>query len=173
MHFTKGVHQMSNKFSEDVIQALRAGGFVCLLPNVINPAWGGHAIRLAGFPITICFTGLSPKSERGCQLAVTSCYKFDPSTYLENADVRTMTYVSDPRSEYRVELVYGKRESLWKGRKLCGEKILHTASGTEMRQFIIQLTMLGLEVDEPIRELRTLEDTGSAGIYVFNPEPQA
>ena len=48
-------------------QALRAGGFVCLLPNVINPAWGGHAIRLVGFPITICFTGLSPKSEQDCR----------------------------------------------------------------------------------------------------------
>ena len=165
---------MSNKFSEGVIQALRAGGFACLLPNVINPAWGGHAIRLAGFPISICFTGLSPKSERGCQLpVVTSRYAFDPSTYFENADVRTMTYFTDPRTDYRVELVYRKRESLWEGRKIHGKNILHTASGPELRQFIIQLTMLGLEVDEPIRELRTLEDTGSAGIYVFNPEPQA
>src|ERR1035437_3135873 len=82
MHFTKGVHEMSNKFSEDVIQALCAGGFVCLLPHVINPAWGGHAIRLAGFPITICFTGLSPKSGQDCQFpVVASCYKFDPSTH--------------------------------------------------------------------------------------------
>jgi hypothetical protein len=165
---------MSNKFSEDVIQALRAGGFVCLLPNVINPAWGGHAIRLAGFPITICFTGLSPKSGQDCDSAVmTCCYKFDPSTYLENADVRTMSYVTDPRSDYRVELVYRKRESGWEGRKICGGKILHTASGPELRQFIIQLTMRGIRADEPVGELRALGDTGSAGIYVFNPEPQA
>ena len=104
---------------------------------------------------------------------MTSCSKFDPSTYFENADVRTTTYFTDPRSEYRVELVYRKRESLWKGRKVCRGKILLTASGTELREFIIQLTMLGIEADEPIGELRTLEDTGSAGIYVFNPEPQA
>ena len=39
-----------------------------------------------------------------------------------------------------------------------------------MRQFIIQLTMLGVEADEPVGELRRLEDTGSAGIYVFMPE---
>ena len=163
---------MSKNFSEDDTPALRAGGFVCLLPNVINPAWGGHAIRLAGFPITICFTGLSPKSEQDCEPAVmTCCYKFDPSTYFEDADVRTMTYVTDPRSDYRVELVYRKRESGWEGRKVCGRKILHTATGTEMRQFIIQLTMLGVESDELVRRLRTLEDTGCAGIYVFTPDP--
>jgi hypothetical protein len=172
MHFTKGVHQMSNKFSEDVIHALRAGGFVCLLPNIINPAWGGHAIRLAGFPISICFTGLSPKSEQGCQVpAVTSRYTFDPSTYSETADVRIMSYVTDPHSEYQVELVYRKREFGWEGRKLCSGKILHTASGPEMRQFIIQLTMLGIQAGEPVRALQALEDTGSAGIYVFTPEP--
>jgi hypothetical protein len=33
----------------------------------------------------------------------------------------------------------------------------------------MQLTMLGVEADEPIRELRTLEDRGSEGIYVFTP----
>ena len=130
---------MSTEFSDDVPQALRAGGFVCLLPNVINPAWGGHAIRLAGFPISICFTGLSPKSEQDCDSAVmTCCYKFDPSTYFEDADVRTMSYVTDPHSEYQVELVYRKREFGWDGRKLCSGKILHTASGPEMRQFIIR-----------------------------------
>jgi len=167
---------MSTKFSEGIhlkcIQALRAGGFVCLLPHVIDPAWGSHALRLAGFPVRVCFTGLSPDSERGCQLAVTSCYTFDPSTYFENADVRTMTYFAHARSEYRVELVYHKRECRWEGQKLCEGRVLFTASGPELRQFIIQLTMIGFEADEPVRNFQTLEDTVSAGIYVFTPDLQ-
>jgi hypothetical protein len=83
-----------------------------------------------------------------------------------------MSYVTDPRSDCRVELVYRKREFGWEGRKLCSGKTLHTASGPEMRQFIIHLTMVGVAADEPFRQLCGSEDTGSAGIYVFTPERQ-
>lgn len=166
---------MSKKFSEEVhlkcIQALRIGGFVCLLPHVIDPEWGGHALCLAGFPIRVCFTGLSPGSEQESQLAVTSCYTFDPSTYFENADFRTMTYFTSARSDYRVELVYRKRARRWEGQKLCGEKALFTAAGPELRQFSIQLTMRGTEADEPVQNLQALENIVCEGIYVFTPNP--
>jgi hypothetical protein len=166
---------MSAKFSEDVyqksLQALRAGGFVCLLPHVIDPAWGGHAVRLAWFPITVCFTGLSANSEHGYQI-VTSCYNFDPSTYFENDDVRTMAYFTDPRSNYSVELVYQKEQCKWEGRKLRDGRVLVTASGPELRQFIIQLTMRGIEPDEPAQEIGSAENTAHAGVYLFTPVPR-
>ena len=167
---------MSTNLSENVhqkcLQALQAGGFVCLLPHVIDPAWGGHALRLAGFPITVCFTSLSPDPEPRRQVVITSCYDFDPSAYLEDADVRTMSYVTDPRSNCWVELVYQKRECTWEGRKLRDGMVLVTAAGPDLRQLIIQLTMRGVEADEPAEVLRTLKNTGIERIYVFTEESQ-
>jgi hypothetical protein len=98
---------MSTTFSEDVqqkcLRSLRAGGFVCLLPHVIDPAWRGPAPRLAGFPITICFTALSPESGRLPSADVlVCCYQFDPATYYESEMVRAMSYY--PKPEMDIEL---------------------------------------------------------------------
>jgi hypothetical protein len=164
---------MSTKFSEDVhlkcLRALRAGGFVCLLPHVIDPAWGGHAVRLAGFPITVCFTGLSSDSEQGRQI-VTSCYDFDPSTYLENEDVRTMAYFTRLHSSCSVELLYQKGQCRWEGRKLCDGKVLVTATGPELRQFIVQLTMRGIEPDEAAQGIASAENIAHTCVYLFTPK---
>ena len=152
------------------VRALRAGGFVCVLPHVIDPAWGGHAQLLAGFPITVSFTGLSREVEQDCQFAVTSCYVFDPSTYVEDEERRSMTYLCQAPCAYRVELVYRKRESRWEGQKLQDAQVLVNASGPELQQFIIHLTMLGVEPGEPVRKLQTIEGSSCAGIYVFTPD---
>lgn len=167
---------MSTKFSEDVhqkcLQALHAGGFVCLLPHVIDPAWRDPAPRLAGFPITICFTALSPESGRLPSAGVlVSCYHFDPSTYYEDALLRAMSYYPNPRSGYRVVLVYHKPELQWEGGKLEGDRLLLEASGVELDRFVIQLTMRGIEPDEPAQEIGSADDTAQAGVYLFTPKP--
>jgi hypothetical protein len=50
-------------------------------------------------------------------------------------------------------------------------EVLLTASGLEVRQFIIQLTMAAVEADEPVRNLQRLENAGCEGIYLFTPDP--
>ena len=154
----------------DYVRALRSGGFVCFLPRIIDPAWSGPAPLLAGFPISVSFTGLPPNLE--CQpfpFAVTSCYWFDPSSYYEDETVRTMLYHPKTPCRYGVELLYDKREPRWEGKKFRQEKVLLWASGLELGQFIIQLTSRGTEPDEPCRPLRTPEETASAGVFVFMP----
>jgi hypothetical protein len=59
--------------------------------------------------------------------------------------LRAMTYYPKSRNGYRVVLVYHKPELRWEGRKLDGDRLLVTASGTELDRFIIQLTMRGIE----------------------------
>jgi hypothetical protein len=49
---------------------------------------------------------------------------------------------------------------------------LLTASGPELRQFIIQLTMRGIEADEPALEIGPAEDTAHANVYLFTPKSQ-
>jgi hypothetical protein len=72
-----------------------------------------------------------------------------------------------------VELLFHKKDCRWEGRKACGANVLLTASGMELRQFMIQLTMRGVEKDEPTKPLQTLEGAGSGGIYVFVPNPHS
>jgi hypothetical protein len=180
MQFSKGVHHLLKNTHEDLedavnahrkyVEVLRAGGFVCFLPNVIDPTWREPAPRLAGFPTSICFTGLPPDLGRQpVAAALTSCYWFDPLTYQEDEQIRAMTYYTEPRNEYRVELLHHKRESQWEGRKCRGGEVLRTADGPELRQFIIQLSLLGIERDELVQPLLTCKDTASASIYVFTP----
>jgi hypothetical protein len=48
------------------IDAIRAGGFVCLLPQIIDPSWRNPAQLLAGFPFNVCYLGLSEQASN-CQ----------------------------------------------------------------------------------------------------------
>jgi hypothetical protein len=48
-----------------MLQALRRGGFVSLLPEAIQPTWRDPAVLLAGFPGGIYFAGLSRAGEWG------------------------------------------------------------------------------------------------------------
>ncbi len=150
-------------------QALSAGGFVCFLPHVIHPAWEEPAPLLAGFPISVCFTGLGAQVGHQPVTMLTSCYWFDPTTYREDDKLRQMTYRTKPANEYSVDLLYHKRLGRWEGRKLCGGNILLIAEGTELPRFIIQLTKVGLTQGEVAQPLLTCADTASAGVYVFTP----
>jgi len=154
---------------QKLIDAIRAGGFVCLLPQVIEPSWGGPAPLLAGFPLNVSFTGLQSHIRQRPRLVVAS-YWFDPTTYREDGDVRAMSYRPNPPTAYRVELIYWKKKGQWEGRKYRANQPLLTANGSELQRFIVQLTQCGISPDEPTRAM-TRESTASAGVFVFESEP--
>ena len=151
------------------VDAIRAGGFVCLLPRAIDPSWGDPAPLLAGFPLNVCYLGLVPQLQN-CQnqTLVVAPYWFDPATYREDGEARVMIYFADARREYNVELIYWKRKQHWEGRKYRAGQLLLTANGSELRHFIVQLTRCGISPSEPAWAI-TRQETASVGAFVFMP----
>jgi len=152
------------------IEAIRAGGFVCLFPQLIDPSWHSPARLLAGFPLNVCYTGLSEQSTNcQCPALVVASYWFDPATYREDKEVRAMSYRANPPSAYHVELIYWKKKQQWDGSKYRDDELLLTANASELHRFIIQLTVCGLSPGEPTQAM-TCQHTASAGEFVFIPE---
>jgi hypothetical protein len=152
------------------VDAIRAGGFVCLLPQVIDPSWCSPAPLLAGFPLNVHFMGLSEQAgERQLQRLVMASYWFDPATYREDEDVRAMSYFANVAREYHVEVIYWKRKQQWEGRKYRADQLLLTAEGYELQRLILQLTLCGISLGEPARAIQR-QETASAGAFVFMPE---
>ena len=156
------------------IDAIRNGGFVCLLPQPIDPSWRDPAPLLAGFPISVGYTGLSNQvANRPNPPLMTSSYWFDPATYREDNETRAMSYFTNPRCQYHVELVYSKKKRRWEGSKRRAGTLRLTAEGSDLRKFIIQLTLCGIESDEPTQVMRTYADTASVGMFLFSSGPMA
>ena len=152
------------------IDAIRAGGFVCLLPQLIDPSWRNPAPLLAGFPLSVCYAGLSKQvPDHPTPPLMTSSYWFDPATYREDDESRAMSYFTNPRCEYHVDLIYWKKKQQWEGSKHRAGKVTLTAQGSELRRFIIQLTLCGIEPDEQTQAMMTCNDTASVGVFVFSP----
>ena len=156
---------------ERIVSALRWGGYASFIPCIFESPLDGPVPPLAGFPISVCFTGLRQNESRaGAQHYVVSCYWFDPRSYCEDVELRRMTYRSKLASNYHVVIEYRKRNEQWEGRKLRDGEVIINASGPELFRFMIQLTMPGVDPAEPVEPLLTRCDTASAGIWIFAPE---
>ncbi|WP_348263247.1 hypothetical protein P8935_01515 [Telmatobacter sp. DSM 110680] len=153
-----------------MLEALRRGGIVCLLPEVIQPHWRGPAALLAGFPIVIHFIGLPSVANPGAaQFLIASCYWFDLATYREDDERRTMLYTSRPQDDIYLELTYWKRKQAWEGFKYRGNEWILSAKGTDLNSFIVQLTCCGIAEGELVQPILNLADTASSGVYIFEP----
>jgi hypothetical protein len=155
--------------SQKIVHALRFGGFASFIPCVIEKVWGHIAVPLAGFPISICFTGLRMEGDRNAGYVVAS-YWFDPQTFNEDEECQSMAYRSRYASEYQVVLQCSKRDGSWTGRKMRGSTVVVTAAGDELTRFVIQMTMRGLDKGEHVEPMLTRTETASTGIWVFEPE---
>lgn len=161
-HSTNSAHEM--------LVALRSGGFVSLLPEVIEPTWRPPALLLAGFPMGIHFTGLPRVSNPDdAQFFIASCYWFAPETYREDDDRRIMLYTSKPQSDFFLKVTYWKRKQQWEGLKNREEKCILSATGHDLKRFIIQLTCRGIAEGELVQPILNLDDTRSSGAYIFVP----
>jgi hypothetical protein len=152
------------------VLALRAGGFVCFLPGLIDGSWDQLASRLAGLPLAICFNGLPQDID--CQplpFMLTSTYWVDPRTYLSSGKMRAVFYRSRPANSYRVEVYHDLKTGLWMGRKFRDEQLVLEATGREVWEFIIHFTMAGRAADEPAEAWQTLEDVGAQRVYLWLP----
>jgi hypothetical protein len=155
--------------SQQIIHALRFGGFASFIPCVIEPVWEGEAPPLAWFPVSICFTGLRLDDHRDPSYVV-SCYWFDPHSYKETTEYQSMCYRSRYlKSQHQVVLARSKVKENWEGRKMRSGEVVLTASGTDFTRFVIQLTMLGLDDGEHVEPMLTRVDTASTGIWVYDP----
>jgi hypothetical protein len=157
--------------SERIVSALRWGGYASFIPCIFESPWDGPVPPLAGFPISVCFTGLRQNENRAkAQHYVVACYWFDPRSYCEDDELRRMTYRSKLASKYHVVIKYLKRDRRWEGQKLRDGEVIIDASGPELFRFMIQLTMPGVDPVEPVEPLLTRCDTASAGIWIFRPD---
>lgn len=155
--------------SDKIINAVRIGGFASFIPSVIIPVWDDVDVPLAGFPISICFTGLRWSDEMDAASYVVSCYWFDPQSYNEDANCQSMVYRSRCQSDYQVLIQCSKRDRRWTGRKMRGSKVVVTAAGDELIRFVIQMTMRGLDRGEHVEPMLTRTDTASTGIWIYDP----
>jgi hypothetical protein len=154
--------------SPQIVSALRMGGYASFIPCVITQVWN-DTLPLAGFPISICFTGLSLDDHREAGSYVVSCYWFDPRSFNENEEWQSMTYRSRCPSEYEVVIAFSKKNQNWEGHKVRGGKTVVKASGTDMTRFVVGLTMDGLGDGEHVEPMLTRTDTASTGIWVYDP----
>ena len=152
------------------VAALRAGGFVCFLPGLIDGSWDQLASRLAGLPLAVSFNGLPP--DIACQplpFMLTSVYWVDPFTYVCSDQLRTVHYRGRPASEYWLEVFQDLKTGLWRGRKFRAEQLVLEATGREVQEFIIHFTMNGRAADESAEAWQTMEDVGARKVYVWSP----
>jgi len=154
--------------AQQIVRALRNGGYACFIPSVIVPIWDDAAAPLAGLPISICFISLPPKENRDDRRSyLVSCYWFDPKSYDETEEYQSMNYRSRSASPYQVVIVYSKKKRIWEGRKLRDGEVVVAASGPEFLSFVVQLTMRGIDDGEAVERMLTRTDTASTGIWLY------
>jgi hypothetical protein len=156
--------------SQQIVSALRMGGYASFIPSVIEPVWDGEAPPLAGFPISICFTGLPMAPDQDAGSYIVASYWFDPQSYDDNAAYQAMIYRSRYlKSGYQVALRRFKRDRSWEGCKMRGDEVVVTASDPDVTRFVVKLTMQGLDNGEHVEPMLTRTDTASTGIWVYDP----
>jgi hypothetical protein len=156
--------------SQQIVHALRFGGFASFIPCVIGQSWNDLGAPLAGFPISICFIDLPKNEKRDDGSYFVSCYWFDPGSYDESEECQSMSYRSRFESQYQVVLDYSKKDRKWKGRKLRHGEVVIAASGHDLTRFVIELTMRGINNGEAVERMLTRVDTASNGIWVYEPQ---
>jgi len=160
----------STNSTHKMLGALRKGGFVSLLPEVIEPTWAPPAVLLAGFPLGIHFTALPKVPNRDdVKFFIASCYWFAAETYREDDDRRIMLYISKPRSDFYLQVTYWKRKQRWEGLKNREEKCILSATGHDLKRFMIQFTCRGIAEGELVQPIMNLDATRSSGAYIFVP----
>ena len=152
------------------VAALRAGGFVCFLPGLVDPTWDDMARRLAGFAMNISFSSLPHDIERqALPFMLTTAYWIQPATCHLTEELRTVRYRSRPANPYWLEVSHDRRTGLWTGRKFRADQLLVEATGRDTWPFVIQFTMGGRAADEPALAWQTCEDAGAHRVYVWTP----
>jgi hypothetical protein len=149
---------------------LRAGGFICFLPGLIDGSWDDLASRLAGLPMTICFNGLPADIDRQpLPFMLTTTYWIVPATYRASENIRAVSFRTQPANEYRLEVAHDLKTELWRGRKYRADELLLEATGREIWEFTIHFTMSGRAEDEPAQAFLTMEDVGARRVYLWSP----
>ncbi len=153
------------------VEILRSGGFVCFLPQLIDADCPAFA-KLVGFPIAISFNALPVDLEQmAIPCVVTATYWFDHTSYRADQACRSLTYFTQPLSEFRVELVCNARKALWEGYKYRNEEVVVSASGRDLLQLVVHLTLSGVEGHEIVHAMRSCSAVASSGVYLFTPQP--
>jgi len=119
--------------------------FPALIPHAIEPYWdNAWAPSLAGFPLNIVYAA------RMDGIGLTrATYVFDPTTFVADEQSRQMRYRPAIDSDYSV-LVKLRRDGGIETFKYRGSEMVCEASGPDFRTAMIQTTVCGLALDEPV-----------------------
>jgi hypothetical protein len=119
--------------------------FVAFIPGAIESGWDDVcAPRLAGFPVNVCYA----KWIKGLGMACAT-HVFDPTTFVEDEQSRQMRYRPAIDSDFSV-LVKLHRDGRIDTFKYRGVELICQASGPDFRTAMIQTTLCGLALDEPV-----------------------
>ncbi len=121
--------------------------FIANIPHQIEADWNPRYAHLAGFPLNLMFTGIR-KQRAGPPHIIAACYWFDPGTYLEDEEVRQMTYFSRTDYGYHVEVVINKKSGMIKTSKYKAKRLISQGNGKSFDQAMIHATLCGVEPDE-------------------------
>ncbi len=154
----------------DFVRALRCGGVLAFVPEIITERVTTDR-RLIGFPVSVCFTHLAPgRANEPEPPIVTACYVYDPESFRIDEERVEMTYRTKPACNYRIRMIFWRKERFFEAWKYRGLDIIGKSSGGTLKQFAIQTALLGLQPDEPFIYYASLSDTHSTGVYVFMPD---
>jgi hypothetical protein len=146
---------------EECIRAIESGGFVAHLAKVFDASWGAEYAALAGFPVSVIYTGV-----RDGVLA-RSCYIAFPSTFSEDAECRELIYAPRQPALYSIHILHKKGAEQWEIFKIHGERVICESGGKTIKQAMLHATMMPLESDEPA--LPAGNEIGVAGLYIWTP----
>lgn len=127
----------------------RRTGFFASVPWPIEANWSPRYAHLAGFPVTLMYSGLRTTGEADPSRLVSSIYWFDPGSYREDETTRTLDYFPREESPYWLRISNPKGTSTWEVTKYRGEALVALAAGPDYEGAMIQATLVGIAPDEP------------------------
>ncbi len=116
-----------------------------------------HRLEMKGFPkfnnfpFNILF--MSSANINGIDMSGTACYYPDFSTFQEKEDEQLMVYYNqyDESKDWKVVIIYDKKNKLWKGLKYNKDECKGEGNGSGWKMFFVHLTALGVIKGEKVK----------------------
>ncbi len=116
-----------------------------------------HKLEIEGspefnnFPFNILF--MSSANIDGVDMSGSVCYYPDLSTFQEKEDEQIMVYYNqyDDSKDWKVVIVYDKKNESWKGLKYNKDEQRGGGHGAEWKVFFVHLTALGVTKGEKVK----------------------
>jgi hypothetical protein len=140
--------QISDKDRNAINENRNPGTRFCFVPRRLEI---NEFPKFNNFPFNIMF--MSSANIDGIDTSGTAIYYPDFSTFKEQEDSQFMIYYNqyDDSKDWKVVIVYDKKNKLWKGLKYNKDEYKGEGGGSDWKMFFVHLTALGVIKGERVK----------------------